>query len=279
VRGKDEIGELAMAFNRMTAHLKTVTASKAELEKEIVERRQAEEALKEAKLQSELYVDLMSHDINNLNQSAMGYLELALDTLETDGQLETDDRDMLTKPLKSLNNSSTLIDNVRKLQTLVNEGVKTGPVDLGKVLNSMDIDSFHKNGREVTINLPQLSHYVVQANELLKDVFYNLISNAIKHSDAARPITINVQVEPFTESGRIYYRCSVEDNGPGIPDELKGKLFHRFQRGATKAHGKGLGLYLVRMLVESYHGKVWVEDRVPGDHTKGARFIITLPAA
>jgi signal transduction histidine kinase len=55
---------------------------------------------------------------------------------------------------------------------------------------------------------------------------------------------------------------------------VKGKLFYRFQRGVTKAHGKGLGLYLARTLVEGYHGKVWVEDRVSGDHTKGARFVV-----
>jgi signal transduction histidine kinase len=60
---------------------------------------------------------------------------------------------------------------------------------------------------------------------------------------------------------------------------LKPKLFNQFQRGKTKALGKGLGLYPVRMLVEGYHEKVWVEDRVPDDHTKGARFVVMLPAA
>lgn len=44
------------------------------------------------------------------------------------------------------------------------------------------------------------------------------------------------------------------------------------------ARGMGLGLYLVKTLVESYNGEVWVEDRVNGDHTKGARFMVTLPA-
>jgi len=70
----------------------------------------------------------------------------------------------------------------------------------------------------------------------------------------------------------------VEDNGPGIPDILKARIFNRFERGDTKAHGKGLGLYIVRSLIEDYHGRVWVEDRVPGDHAKGARFVIMIPA-
>jgi signal transduction histidine kinase len=72
--------------------------------------------------------------------------------------------------------------------------------------------------------------------------------------------------------------CSVEDTGPGIPDWIKDKLFTRFQRGDTTAHGKGLGLYLVKMLVESYKGAIWVEDRFSGDYTKGARFVVMLPA-
>jgi signal transduction histidine kinase len=48
-------------------------------------------------------------------------------------------------------------------------------------------------------------------------------------------------------------------------------------KGDSKAKGIGLGLYLVKSLVESYDGQVWVEDRVPGDHTKGARFVVMLP--
>ncbi|WP_424356722.1 ATP-binding protein [Methanocella sp. MCL-LM] len=279
VRGRNEISELARAFNQMTSHLKTVTASKAELEKEVIERKQAEEALKDAKMQAELYVDLMGHDINNLNQSAMGYLELALETLEQEGNLSNNDKDLLGKPLKALNSSSVLIDNVRKLQRLVSEGVKTSPVDLSGILQSIDLEAFQSDGRDITINIPAIPHYFVEASELLKDVFFNLISNAVKHSDEAKPLTVSVKVEPVTDNDLQYYQCSIEDNGPGIPDAVKGKLFHRFQRGATKAHGKGLGLYLVRMLIESYHGRVWVEDRVPGDYSQGARFVIQLPAA
>ena len=59
---------------------------------------------------------------------------------------------------------------------------------------------------------------------------------------------------------------SVEDTGPGIQDEVKGKLFTRFERGMARGRGEGLGLFIVRTLVERYGGKVRVEDRVPGHH-------------
>ena len=70
---------------------------------------------------------------------------------------------------------------------------------------------------------------------------------------------------------------SIEDNGPGIPDEMKEKIFTKSLRGLTRRTGHGLGLYLVKRIVEDHHGRVWAEDRVPGDHTQGARFVVLLP--
>lgn len=246
---------------------------------DITETKRAEEALNVAKQQAELYVDLMGHDINNFNHAAMGYLELALQELESEKRLRLEDKELIERPMHALANSSALINNVRKLQRLMTEGVKTKPTDLHKIFKELEAMSFPMDDRDILINIQHLPDIMVEANELLKDAFINLITNAVKHSNNEKPLTVNVKVEPVNENGQKYYRCIVEDDGPGIPDELKGKLFNRFQRGATKAHGKGLGLYLVRKLVEGYHGRVYVEDRVKGDYKKGCRFIVELPAA
>ena len=246
---------------------------------DITVRKHAEEALKESKAKAELYVDLMGHDINNLNQSAMGFLELALEMMETDKKLGLESKPLIERPLKALDNSSKLIDNVRKLQRLMTEGVKTKPTDLCQLIKSIDVQSFMVEGRNITVNIHAIPQCIVEANELLRDAIINLVSNAVKHSEEEKPLTIDVKIEPVKENGQLFYRCIVEDNGPGIPDELKTKLFQRFQRGTTKAYGKGLGLYLARTLVEGYHGRVWVEDRVPGDHKMGSRFVVELPAA
>ena len=74
------------------------------------------------------------------------------------------------------------------------------------------------------------------------------------------------------------HRGNDGDFRPGIPDEMKGKIFERMTRGETRAKGTGLGLYLVKTLVKSFSGKVLVEDRVTGDHTRGSRFVVRLPA-
>ncbi len=127
------------------------------------------------------------------------------------------------------------------------------------------------------INLPGEFEYRVMANALLKDAFLNILGNAIKHN--TRPPVIDVCVKKVAGGGKDLCLVTIEDNGPGIPDEMKRRLFNRFERGATPASGKGLGLYLVRKLIEGYAGHVWVEDRVSGDHCQGSRFVIALPLA
>jgi signal transduction histidine kinase len=120
---------------------------------------------------------------------------------------------------------------------------------------------------------------LVMADELIRDVFSNLIDNAIKHARTDRPLEIGIGLSGMKEMGKDYFVIVVEDNGPGIPDNVKYRLFKRYQRGETKADGKGLGLYIVRTLVQNYGGRAWAEDRVPGDYTKGSRFVVVLPAA
>jgi signal transduction histidine kinase len=111
----------------------------------------------------------------------------------------------------------------------------------------------------------------------LYDVFANLVSNAINHTGDGTNIAIVLEREE--ENDGRYWRVSVEDDGPGIPDDIKGRIFDRMLKGTTTAKGTGLGLYLVKSLVESYGGRAWVEDRMPGDHSKGTRFVVMLPEA
>jgi two-component system sensor histidine kinase FlrB len=69
---------------------------------------------------------------------------------------------------------------------------------------------------------------------------------------------------------------TVSDYGKGIPDSMKKELFKRFY---SKAEGSGLGLSIVRTLVERYKGKIWIGDRVYEDYAQGAEFGMIFPAA
>ena len=237
-----------------------------------LDRKQAEEELKSAKAQAELYLDLMGHDINNMHQIALGYLELARDVPACKGQTES-----LDKSIEVLHRSSRLIQNVKKLQNFRKGLFQTKEVDVCKVLSEIPREFGAVPNKSVSLNLNDCEHCRVVANELLHDVFANLVINAIKHTGACADIFI--YLERVEENGQSYCRVSVEDNGPGIPDDNKGTIFNRALMSTSKAKGMGLGLYLVKSLVDGYNGRVWVEDRVQGDYTKGARFVVMLPAA
>ena len=245
-----------------------------ELEKRVAERT---EELANARMQAELYLDLMGHDINNMNQSAMGFLELAKEIVEGEGKLDAKDVDLLDSALSSINNSSLLISNVRKLQRARSGEYKPEVYDLGLLIEEVAGQFKSVPGRYVNITSGAIKGVHVQANGLLKDVFVNLIDNAIKHS--AGPAFINIRmVRENKMDGRRCCTVTIEDNGPGIPGDMKDRIFDRLRRGDTKAKGSGLGLYLVKSLVESYGGHVWVVDRVKGDFRRGARFVVLLPA-
>ncbi len=237
----------------------------------ITERKRAEEELKVAKQQAELYLDLMGHDINNMHQIILGYLELARDMNPEAGQSE-----FLDKPIEVLQRSARLIRNVRKLQRLKEGLFQTQVVDVCQLLVDVQREFGAVPHKAVTLNLDGCEQCHVHANELLHDVFANLVGNAIKHTGDRADIVVDMGV--VWNDGRQYCRVMVEDDGPGIPDDFKGRIFNRLIEGTDKAKGMGLGLYLVKSLVESYSGQVWVEDRVQGDHSKGARFVVMLPA-
>jgi PAS domain S-box-containing protein len=102
---------------------------------------------------------------------------------------------------------------------------------------------------------------------LLRRLLQNLIGNALAHRGAAPPVVL---VGCDKRVGELEMR--VEDNGPGIPSELKDRLFEPFRRGDRR--GFGLGLAISRRIVEAHGGRIWVEPRPGG----GSSFRFTLPS-
>lgn len=239
---------------------------------DITELKQAEDRLREAKNQAELYLDIMGHDINNLNQVALTNLDL----IQGDENLTEDQNETLADALNSVRGSAAIIDNVRKIQAITHEKLPLHPEDLDAIIKGCIAEAPKPAEYTVKINYSPGPGSMVMGTTLLKEVFSNLITNAIKH--AGRDVAIDIRIDEVVQAGKMFYDISIADNGPGIPDALKPRLFARFQRGDTKAHGKGLGLFIVKSLVETAGGDVRVADRVPGDYTQGAKFIVSLPA-
>lgn len=240
--------------------------------RDITERRKMELELSESKNQSELYLDLMSHDINNLNQVCMSNIEVAM----MKSGLDPESRALLSGSVEAIKSSSRLIDSVRKLQRVRTGLVEREKVDVGAFLDDVLKTYATVPGRDVTINYEHKPGCFVMADKLLADVFSNLVNNAIKHTTG--PVTIDILLNEYRLNDKRYFKVVVQDDGPGIPDKIKRGLFDRYRRGITKTPGTGLGLYIVKTLVEAYGGRVWVEDRIVGEPEKGAKFVVLLPA-
>ncbi|HMK45997.1 MAG TPA: PAS domain-containing sensor histidine kinase [Methanocella sp.] len=242
----------------------------------VTARKEAEKELMQAKSQSELYLDLMGHDINNMNQAAIGFLEMAIERLRPVCQMAPGDEQLLYQAIEDMQNSASLIDNVRKLQKVQTRAFEPIIIEVGKILQEIKKSMPDGASREVRVGCVQDCECYVKANELLKDVFTNLVDNAIKHSSG--PVRVDIKLAEDYIAGRKYCKVVIEDDGPGIPDKMKLELFDLRQLGEVRISGKGLGLYIVRTLVNDYRGLVWVENRIPGDYRKGSKFIVMLPA-
>jgi PAS domain S-box-containing protein len=225
------------------------------------------------KRQTELYIDIMGHDINNLNQIALTNLEFIIRR----GQLTEQQMEALKDCINAVEGSSSIIRNVRKIQKITEEKPAILIEDINDLIVSCIREAPKPEGRKVTINYKPRTGLFVCGTALIKEVFCNIINNAIKHS--IKDVDIDITVRETKLDGKMFYDIIVADNGPGIADDMKPRIFNRFRRGEDMVHGRGLGLFIVHSLVERANGNVTVEDRIPGDHTKGARFIVSLPSS
>lgn len=128
---------------------------------------------------------------------------------------------------------------------------------------------------DAALELGDATHSLVVPGiaKLLRRLLRNLLENARRHGTS----DIEVQLTHVTESDRPWVRLSVCDRGPGVPPELRDRIFEPFYRlpGASEREGGvGLGLSLVRSIVQRHGGTVRCEDRQGG----GARFVVMLPA-
>ena len=269
VAASREVMRLERSINTMVASLKAAISRLRESEETIreysehleeqVEARTAE--LQESTGRANLYLDIMTHDIKNATNTASLYADLLME------ELEGEPRSYTEKVQKSLGKSVEIIRNVNTIRQIQEEATVLRPVALDPVIRA-EIEHYP----DVPIAYAGTTASVL-ADDLLPEVFTNLIGNAEKFSDPGGRIT--VRVEEHGDEVEV----SVEDNGPGIPDEQKPHLFARFSGGDGAKSGRGLGLYICRMLIERYGGRIRADDRVEGRPEEGAAIRFTLKRA
>jgi len=207
------------------------------------------------------YNSLLRHDIYNKNEIAIGYLGLLKNS-----ELSEKDREAIKKAITAITEGNKLIETVKKLETIGDSNELTN-IKMDEVMERI-IEHYSEEARKRDIDIIYIpTEAVVRGNDLIEDVFSNLIKNSVEHS-YGQHITIYAKDE--AEGWNIY----VEDDGVGLPDGAKEKIFQQGWRGRG-SRGSGLGLYLVKKIIEGFGGRIRVQSK-EDDFPEGCRFVVWL---
>lgn len=239
----------------------------------ISERKEAEEVLKnyvgqleEANRLKDLFGDIVRHDLMNPLQAIMMFM----DVIGQEPDLPENLKDPLDTAIECSNHAIDLVTSATlfsKLDTV--DDIVLNRLDLSSVLEdsvSLVKGEFGEKANDVVLKFKDEISF--NGNELISQVFINLISNAVKYTPEGTKIEVDVQDDGDQ------WTVSVKDWGEGIPDEYKEQLFTRFKRIEKKGvKGTGLGLAIAKRIVDLHKGQISVEDNPEG----GSIFFVRLP--
>lgn len=245
-------------------HSQTVSVEDATwvytIARDITERKRAIERLERQRDLLDTLNQMVRHDLRNNLQIVSTHAEL----LDPD----SDDEEYVETIQKCTTNAVEFTSTAADLAEVIQDpDFDRQPVELGTVLTEQcrEVEQLHPEADIACTNVPP--DVTVRATEMLESVFRNLLQNAIQHNDAETP-KVRLRVERRDDFVAVH----VEDNGRGVPDEQKTEIFAKGE-SRLDSEGTGIGLYLVRTLVEGYGGDISVRDNDP----EGSVFTIELP--
>ncbi len=204
----------------------------------------------------------VAHELNNPLTSILGYAQIF-------NSLSGAERDHALVTIEAEAQRAARI--VRNLLSFARQGTRTAtPVNLEAVLQrvvdirrySLEVDNVH-----VSLNFGGVPPLLADES-LFEEVFLNLITNA---QQALHPRGGEIAITTSLLDGNV--RISIADNGPGVPEEMRGRIFEPFFTTRDVGAGAGMGLSTVFGVVTEHGGRVWMEPTSAG----GANFIIELP--
>ncbi len=249
--GNDELGQLVKEYNRMVIELAESAAKLAQSQRETAWREMAKQ---------------IAHEIKN----PLTPIKLNLQHLikaKREGVSDWDERFERF--------SSTLVEQINVLSSIANEfsdfakmpASNVSELNLGTVLEEVvSLFSGYNNVKVNLNNLPEKIQVSADKEQLLR-VFVNLVKNAIQSIDIRKKGEINIGMK------LVGGKClvTIKDNGKGIPEELRSKMFS--PNFTTKSGGMGMGLAIVKGIIESINGKVWFETET----NIGTTFYVEIP--
>ena len=235
---------------------------------DVTQRREYQRKLEESNKRLEQFAYAASHDLQEPLRMVTSYLKLIEcrygDALDEDGE------EFLEFAVDGAERMREMIDGLLKYSRVETRGDPFEPVDLNDVLDSVRKDlrmQIEESNADITTdNLPDVDGDESQ----LRQVFQNLLSNAIEYSGDEPKVDISARRDEDR------WIISVQDNGIGIDSDKQERIFEVFQRLHTHEEhsGTGIGLALSRRIVKRHGGEIWV-DSEPGE---GATFSFTIPA-
>ncbi len=228
---------------------------------------------------TKFYRDFFAHDLNNILNNILMCSELSTISLNKSGNHDKI-KERLNIITGEVGRGISLISTFLKQSGFEEEKMTIQPTELYKALNK-SISSVKNVFQDRNINIDVKScgkKIVVKANNLLKEVFCHILCNALKYNEK-KLVDIFIRISKEQKSDQNFIKIEFFDNGIGIPDSHKEFIFKKGYKEHKSGKGMGLGLTIVKQIIDSYHGKVWVEDRVKGDFTKGSNFSILIPDA
>ena len=240
---------------------------------DVLEGKNIEIAARSAELESFLYT--VSHDLKSPVVTISGFIGLIeRDAREGDLDRLLHDLGMVRRAARHM---AQLLDELVELSRIGRTEEKLEELALDEVLAAAAErlqDRFETHKIALTIE-PGLPHVRGDRRRLI-EVFENLLANALEHmGETAEPPRVEIfrrDVDRETETSRTV--LVVRDNGRGILPAYHEKIFGLFERLEADARGTGIGLAMVRRIIEHHQGRIWVESRGRGD---GASFCVVLP--
>ncbi|MFH1836907.1 MAG: ATP-binding protein [Candidatus Omnitrophota bacterium] len=217
---------------------------------------------------------MIVHDLRNPLGIALQDVQFLQSSLRN--SLSEQDKDVFLNSFGKLREMKNMISDLLDIGKMEESKLtlKYEPIDIAvlikEVINDMKVLSEDK---EISAKIPSEISRLSADKEILKRVISNLIGNALKFTPSGSKIDVMVNDDKKDKNVII----SVQDQGEGVPEEYKDKIFDKFaqvqSREARKSGGKGLGLAFCKMAVEAHGGKIWVENEIG----KGSIFYFAIP--
>ncbi|MHA1227419.1 MAG: sensor histidine kinase, partial [Candidatus Hodarchaeales archaeon] len=221
-----------------------------------------------------LLFDLLFHDLRNY----IGFSILALSSLA-----KTSEKNRTIELLeKHLNKANNLISKIEYMTFIEASDYQLQPFNFYRIILTVIkvIENQFQNEKiEITID-PEAEpkQPILLVDHLFSEAINNLISNSVKYNEATIK-KIEITWRPW-EQDNSYLHIRISDNGIGIPDSEKMKVFRRFETSTLtkeKKKGLGLGLNIVLRLITRYQGYIWFENRIEDDFSKGSVVNLCTP--